>query len=230
MSEKLRKHLGSWYQFSSLVQVLEDDVLPKLAEHKKEVIYPNGDDVFKAFRLCPASRLKVVILGQDPYYTPDMATGLCFDNPYPIKKMSLSLQNILRKIAKEPVDVSTDGMELYGSYLGHLPVQGVLMANTALTVQHGKPASHAKIWEPFTLELMKILNQLDDLVWLVWGTHALKYSELVSNSTHTKIISSHPSPLSVRREMGDYDSFEDTMHFVAVNEILKSKNKKVITW
>jgi len=230
MMSKLEKHLGSWAQFTPLCDVLENEVLPKLAKHKHEVIYPEADNIFKAFRMCPASRLKVVILGQDPYHTPGMATGLCFDNPVGVKKMSPSLQNILKKISFEPVDVSMEGMEAHGSYLGHLPGQGVLMANTALTVQHSKPGSHAKIWEPWTITLMKILNQIDNIVWLVWGAHALKYASMVTNSTHTKIISSHPSPLSVRREMGEYDSFNDTAMFAAVNEILKSKNKIPIVW
>jgi len=108
--------------------------------------------------------------------------------------------------------------------------QGVLLLNTALTVEKGSPSSHTKLWEEFTIKVISTLNQLDNIVWLIWGSKALQYVQYIDNSTHNTIISSHPSPFSVNRTMKIYPSFRNSRPFSKCNAILKAKSIAPIMW
>lgn len=172
----------------------------------------------RAFRECPWDELKLVILGQDPYHD-GSATGLCFDN---LKggKISPSLRNILKKIENE-----TGSRRPYlnsRSYLEHLPPQGVLLLNTALTVRKAKANSHSHLWEDFTNKVIENLNSKDNLVWILWGNPAKKYKTLI-NENHYIIEGAHPSPLARGKFfLSDY--------FNTANNYLDSKNLGKINW
>lgn len=194
---------------------------------KGTAYYPSAPDIFKAFNETPSPQeVKVVILGQDPYHDGN-ATGLAFDNKYN-KKQSPSLRNILHEIILNNDDNYGEILEarcdVYTSHLKHLPEQGVLLLNTALTVEAGKAGSHTKLWEPFTNEIITDLNKVDDIIWMLWGKHAQSYKHLITNPTHTILEAGHPSPLNRT------NPFIGCNHFSIANDILKSKNKTEIKW
>lgn len=166
--------------------------------------YPKRSDTFRAFSFFPPEDLKVVILGQDPYHNPDSATGLAFQDGAIGKAVRPSLRNIEGKLGK-PMNFEETASK------------GVLWLNTALTVSEGIPNSHADIWKPFTEELIKSLNSIDGVVWVLWGGNALSYEKFITNDTHKKIISSHPSPLSNTKKLKGYLSFNDSDPFNTVN-------------
>lgn len=196
---------------------------------KDKEYYPESGKIFRALNECSPEALKVVILGQDPYHD-GSATGLCFDNVRGTRKISPSLRKILQELVDDigcrsigPVrddmfDVQGDG------WLRHLPVQGVLLLNTALTVEEHKAGSHTKLWEPFTNQLIKDLNTKDDIVWILWGNHAKAYKELVTNKTHYIIEGGHPSPLNTSVP------FAGGKYFSECNSFLKTVNKSPIQW
>lgn len=110
--------------------------------------------------------------------------------------------------------------------------QGVLLLNTSLTVYKNQPNCHSKLWSSFTNELIKILSQeYTNLIFVLWGSNALKVSTCIQNiQNHKLIISSHPSPLSCHKKFKEYSSFNDTDHFGLINKYLKEYNKKMIVW
>ena len=146
--------------------------------------------------------------------------------------MSPSLQNILKEMVFDAGSFpdELDLVEKSGSYFGHLPEQGVLLLNTALTVEQANPASHLRLWEPFTDEVIKALNTKDDVIWMLWGAKAQKYASKINNKTHKFIMSSHPSPLSVTKQCGNTPAFRNSKPFSKVNEILEATKKKLINW
>lgn len=156
-----------------------------------ETVYPDSNVIFRAFKECSPADLKVVILGQDPYFD-GSATGLAFDNRFDKKgKLSPSLNKILQEIQ---TDVGVSNYDPTGeSWLEHLPSQGVLLLNTALTVEHRKPTSHAEMWAPFTDLIIESINKLDNVVWILWGAYAKAYESKVTNSTHKVITGTHPA-------------------------------------
>lgn len=176
-----------------------------------ENVYPSADKIFRAFNECPLDKLQVVILGQDPYHD-GSATGLAFDNYIQQKKTSPSLQNILKELKKD-TDYAWDGQE---SALGHLPEQGVLLLNTALTVEKGKAGSHTTHWKPFTEQLIKDLQAKDNLVWILWGNHAKSYKKFITNKTQHILEGGHPSPLNTK---GD---FENGNYFSKANSLISN--------
>jgi uracil-DNA glycosylase len=188
--------------------------------------YPNSNLVFRAFAECPENKVNVVLLGQDPYFIKGAAIGKCFDNNIN-DKASPSLANILLEINTEYPDRDILNTS---SYLEHLPSQGVLMLNTALTVLEDKPESHLKIWQDFTREVFKYLDKKDNIVWVLCGAKALSYKELITNPTHKFVISSHPSPLGARQTMRGYPAFIGSKPFSKVNEFLKEMGKSSIKW
>ena len=202
------------------------DIAPKLQKSTVTTFPENSTDIFKAFKLCPLDKLKVIIVGQDPYHD-GSATGLCFDNNFPTKKVSPSLRNIL-------VELETDLGEEYGerwgsndhigSYFSHLPAQGVLLVNAALTVEIGSANSQYAMWQEFTKEMFTAINTKDDIVWVLWGNFAQRFEPLITNPTHEIIKGVHPSPLSASR------GFFGSKPFSKVNEYLKKKGKTKIIW
>jgi len=193
-----------------------------LLEQQKQgkTIYPPGPQIFSALDSIPFELVRVVILGQDPYHGEKQAHGLCFSVPNGIKPPP-SLVNIFKEI-------NTDlGIE-FGSngHLGSWAEQGVLLLNSVLTVEKGRPASHQKKgWERFTDRIIELLNsEREGLVFLLWGSYAQKKGEHIDATRHLVLKSPHPSPLSAHR------GFFGNGHFKKANDYLSSHHKVAIDW
>ncbi|MCK9493177.1 MAG: uracil-DNA glycosylase [Acholeplasmataceae bacterium] len=184
-----------------------------------EIIHPKQENWFKALVLTPLENVKVVILGQDPYYNPHQANGLCFSVN---KGVSLppSLRNIYQVI-EEDYQIK---MAPHGD-LTSWATEGVLLLNTVLTVSEGKPLSHQNLgWLTFTNEVIKLLQTKDDIVYILLGSYAQSYTALITNKTHVVLKSSHPSPLS------SYRGFMTSHIFMKANQELMKKNINPVNW
>lgn len=213
------------------ILIFRKKILPFLKERIKdgEVVFPSINKMFRAFRETPFDKVRVVILGQDPYHD-GSANGLCFDNS-PKGKMSPSLRNILDKIIKSDVKKTNikDLVDKSGSYLGHLPSQGVLMINSAFSVAQGEPGSHSKKWKSFTSAIIEALaKRKEPIVWILWGAHALDLAGF-KNPEHFYIVSSHPSPFSYDKQLREFPSFRSINSFEEANKIL-NKISEPINW
>lgn len=184
-------------------------------------VFPEKRNIFKAFSLTKLNNLKVVILGQDPYHGYGQAQGLAFSTPSNIKNPP-SMQNILQEIAS---DLQRPSICLDGD-LTSWAEQGVLLLNTVLTVEEAKAGSHQKLgWEIFTDNIIRYISQnCCDIVFLLWGSPAIKKSNLIDVNKHHILTSVHPSPLSA------YRGFLGCKHFSKTNQILKNLNKEEINW
>jgi len=191
-----------------------------LDEYKNKTIYPAKENIFAAFNLTPFDKIKVVIIGQDPYHGPNQAQGLCF-SVQPQIKIPPSLANIYKEL------VSDLGIELpkYGD-LTSWALQGVLLLNTLLTVEGGNPMAHKDLgWEKFTDHVIDLINaQKENVVFILWGSPAQKKAQNVDPKKHYILKSVHPSPLS------SYRGFFGCKHFSLCNQFLKSKKIKEINW
>ena len=189
-------------------------------EYEQNQIYPPQDKIFAAFDLCPVSKTKVVILGQDPYHGEGQANGLCF-SVAPGVKQPPSLVNIFKEL-KDDLNVDTPesgGLEAWAS-------QGVLMLNATLTVRSKTPGSHQKKgWEQFTDAVINYLNETKEhVVYILWGAYAQKKGTIIDRRKNLVIESVHPSPFSV------YRGFYGSKPFSKTNEYLKNKGLKEINW
>ena len=185
-------------------------------------IYPPENIIFKTFDFFNVNDLKVVILGQDPYHGPEQAMGMCFSVPNHIK-IPPSLVNIYKEIKR----CYYDNYEIpsHGN-LTHWNEQGILLLNTSLTVRQSSPNSHLKYWRKITNDIIKtISNNTNNIIFLLWGNHAISKKKLIDCEKHYVLTSNHPSPLSANR--GGW--FGNT-HFFKTNKILKSLNKNEIKW
>jgi uracil-DNA glycosylase len=188
-------------------------------------VYPDRNDVFRAFKLTPFNEVKVVILGQDCYHD-GSADGLCFSNSKS-NTISPSLKNILKEIDDEfpeNKDIITHG-RLDLQDLSRWSKQGVLLLNTALTVEKGKAGSHLELWMPFTMAIFHTLNSKNDVIWVLLGKEAQKFSRLITNKTHTILIASHPAS-----EIYGNGGFFNSDIFRKCNEELEARNKNGIIW
>ena len=184
------------------------------------IIYPPKSQVFNAISLTPFNEIKVVILGQDPYYGPNQANGLAFSVNEGVA-LPPSLKNIYKEIESDigqPCGNNGD--------LSHWAKQGVLLLNTVLTVQHGLAHSHKnKGWETFTDRVISSLNSAPQhIVFLLWGAHAQKKAALIDQQKHTILKAPHPSPLSAHR------GFLGCKHFSLANKALIKNNQSTIEW
>ncbi|MFW6026336.1 MAG: uracil-DNA glycosylase [Candidatus Woesearchaeota archaeon] len=189
-------------------------------EYKNKTIYPPKDELFKAFELTPFEEVKVVIIGQDPYYKKGQANGLAFSvNQH--CEVPKSLKNIYKEIKSNNPNFNKQTGDLKG-----WAKQGVLMINTVLTVEDGKPNSHQdKGWEIFTKNVIKLINdKKENVIFILWGKNSKDFEKYLNTEKHYILKSSHPSPLAA------YRSFFGSKHFKRINEILKTKNKKQIDW
>ena len=189
-------------------------------EYSTQTVYPARENIFKAFELTEFCDVKVVIIGQDPYHGENQAHGLCFSVLDGVK-FPPSLRNIFKELQSDV------GKEIPKSgQLDSWATQGVLMLNTVLTVRDGQPTSHKnKGWEIFTSKVIETLNQkTQPIVFLLWGAHAEKIGQDITNPIHTKLITVHPSPLSARR------GFFGCRHFSKTNEILIKNGFSPIKW
>ncbi|MFG1490180.1 uracil-DNA glycosylase [Oceanospirillum sp. HFRX-1_2] len=193
-----------------------------LAQEKAQgkVIYPHSSDWFNAFKYTPLDQVKVVILGQDPYHGPDQAHGLCF-SVRPSVKTPPSLVNIYKELQS---DLGVQPVN--HGYLTSWAKQGVLMLNAVLTVEQANAASHQKKgWEQFTDKVIHIINeQLDGVVFLLWGSYAQKKAAFVDQNKHLVLKSVHPSPLSAHR------GFFGNHQFSQANDFLASRGKTPVNW
>ena len=183
-------------------------------------IFPQGDHIFEAFNQTPFDKVKVVILGQDPYHGAHQAHGMCF-SVLPGVKTPPSLVNIYKEIQNDlGITPPNHG------YLMNWAKQGVLLLNTVLTVRKREAGSHRnKGWELFTDQALKNLSESrEGLVFLLWGATAQKKAQLLDGTKHLVLKAPHPSPLSA------YRGFFGCRHFSKANNYLHKKNKEAIDW
>lgn len=189
-------------------------------EYKTRTIYPNMYDIFNALNYTPYSKVKVVILGQDPYHGPNQAHGLSF-SVKPGVQVPPSLKNIFKELNSDLNCFIPDN-----GFLESWALQGVLLLNTVLTVRANLANSHKGIgWEIFTDKIIKSLNEREEpIVFILWGSNAQKKADFITNPKHFIIKSAHPSPLSAHR------GFFGSRPFSKTNEFLKSINQEPINW
>lgn len=189
-------------------------------EYRQATVYPSGPNIFNAFAHCPFDRVKVVIIGQDPYHEPGQAHGLCFSvqdgTPFPP-----SLQNIFKEITDNlgrPRPTSGD--------LTRWADQGVLLLNATLTVRAHRAGSHqGHGWETFTDAVIRCLNaERQHLVYMLWGAYAQKKGASIDTSRNLVLTSPHPSPLSAHR------GFFGNRHFSRANDYLVALGESPIDW
>lgn len=183
-------------------------------------VFPPGDHIFNALNSTPFEAVKVVILGQDPYHGPGQSHGLCF-SVRPGVPLPPSLRNIYKEINSDlGLPMSRNGC------LQSWADQGVLLLNAVLTVEAGKPASHqGRGWEQFTNRVIELLNeQRQDLVFLLWGSHAQRKGRIIDRQRHLVLQSPHPSPLSASR------GFFGNRHFSQTNDWLQTRGRTPIDW
>lgn len=189
-------------------------------EYQKTKVYPPPKEIFAAFNHCPLDKVKVVIIGQDPYHNPNQANGLCFSvhDQVPIPP---SLQNIFKEIhADLGVAIPKTGN------LEHWADQGVLLLNATLTVRANQAGSHQNHgWEIFTDAVIKYLSEnKSGLIFLLWGNYAKQKGAVIDRAKHHVLTAAHPSPFSAN------NGFFGCKHFSQTNELLKSLDKAPIQW
>lgn len=190
-----------------------------IQEYKTQIIYPSMYDIFNALKYTPYSKVKAVIIGQDPYHGPGQAHGLCFSVKNGVTKPP-SLNNIFKELYNDlGVAIPDHGC------LKHWADQGVLLLNTVLTVREGQPNSHkAKGWEILTDKVIELLNKREEpMVFLLWGANAKAKVRFINNKNHLVLTAAHPSPLSA------YNGFFGCKHFSKVNKFL-GQYGKTIQW
>lgn len=216
IEESWKKHLAPEFEKDYFVQ-LTDFVRN---EYAHTTVYPPGRLIFNAFNLCPFDRVKVVIIGQDPYHGPGQAHGLCFSVNDGIT-FPPSLQNIFKEIQADlgkPIPTSGN--------LTRWAEQGVLMLNATLTVRAHAAGSHQRRgWEEFTDAAIRALNnEREHLVFILWGAYAQKKGAFIDRSRHLVLTSAHPSPLSA------HNGFFGNHHFSLTNDYLRAHGQTPIDW
>ena len=185
-----------------------------------KTIYPTQSQWFRALELTPLDKVRVVILGQDPYHGPGQAHGLCFSVPHGVRPPP-SLLNIYKELESDlGLQRPTDGN------LEHWASQGVLLLNSVLTVEMAKAASHGKMgWEQFTDAIIALVNDKPEpVVFMLWGAYAHKKAANVDASRHLVLKAAHPSPLSA------HNGFLGCKHFSQCNAFLVSNGRPPIDW
>ncbi|HMN32908.1 MAG TPA: uracil-DNA glycosylase [Chitinophagaceae bacterium] len=190
--------------------------LVSFLKHEKSIgkkIYPEGKNIFNAFQQTPFDKVRVLLLGQDPYHGAGQAHGLCFSVQKGIKPPP-SLINIFKELQNDlqiPIPSSGD--------LSHWAAQGILLLNASLTVEEGKPLSHANIgWQIFTDAVIKaVSDKKDKVIFILWGKFAQQKEALIQTQKHVILKAAHPSPLSA------YHGFFGCKHFSKINELLEEK-------
>lgn len=190
-------------------------------EYSSKVIYPPSEDIFNAMHFTPLSKVKVLILGQDPYHNENQAHGLSFSVPTTQKDIPPSLQNIYKELKED--------MGCYipnNGYLKKWADQGILLLNTVLTVRAHQANSHqGKGWEQFTDAIIQAVNEQDrPVVYMLWGRPAQTKIPMLTNPKHLILKAPHPSPLSA------YRGFFGCKHFSQANEFLVQHGMEPIDW
>jgi len=192
----------------------------KTEKSQGKIIYPPGSLIFNAFNKTPFDKVKVVILGQDPYHGAGQGHGLCFSVPDGVPPPP-SLVNIFKELQED----TGVGIPRHGN-LSHWAGQGVFLLNASLTVRAGEPMSHAKTgWSQFTDTVIKtISDQKKNVVFLLWGKFAQEKKILIDESRHLILKAAHPSPLSA------HAGFLGCRHFSKTNAFLMSKGMDPVDW
>lgn len=219
------ENIKTWADFFKLVQ--EKDYSKTLhsfldREYANHICYPPRQLVFNAFKLTPLDKVKVIIIGQDPYHEPGQAMGLSFSVPKGIETPP-SLVNIYKEIQREyQINVN-----LKNGDLTYLAKQGVLLLNSILSVRAHQPMSHnIKEYEQFFNDVLEVLDsQTQPMVFLLWGASARKFKKYLHNPSHLILESVHPSPLSANR-----GGWFGNNHFIKTNEYLRKNGTKEIKW
>ena len=213
----------SWAE--ALKDEFEKEYFQKITSYLKHeiasgiVVYPKGGNIFKAFDSTPLNRVKVIILGQDPYHGEGQAHGLSFSVQEGVHQPP-SLQNIFKELRDDlriPLP-NTGNLELWAQ-------RGVFLLNSVLTVRAGLPASHSKIgWSLFTDRVISILSEKrEGVVFMLWGNYARSKRELIDHNKHLVLEAAHPSPLA-------RGAFFGCRHFSKANEYLIAKGKDPVNW
>lgn len=217
LEDSWKQHLHSEFEQDYMV-----DLRQFLLARKRNgvVIYPPGNEIFNALNTTPFNQVKVVILGQDPYHGPGQAHGLCF-SVKPGVPTPPSLVNIYKELHDDV------GFEIPDhGYLQPWAERGVLLLNAVLTVERGQAGAHqGKGWERFTDRIVKILNdEARSLVFMLWGSYAMKKGAVIDRSRHLVLASPHPSPLSAHR------GFFGNKHFSKANQYMEQNGKSPVDW
>jgi uracil-DNA glycosylase len=211
--ERLRQEFEQDYMLTMRAFLLEEKQAGKQ-------IFPAGNDIFNALNSTPFEKVRVVIIGQDPYHGSGQAHGLCF-SVRPGVEIPPSLRNIYKEIAADlGIAPSRSGC------LQSWAAQGVLLLNAVLTVESGKAAAHqGRGWERFTDRIIALLNeQGQHIVFMLWGSYAQKKGQIIDRSRHLVLASAHPSPLSASR------GFFGNHHFSRANQYLLANAREAIDW
>lgn len=216
INEEWRKQLAPVWESAAFAQTAE--IVRR--EYATQQVFPPASQIFAAFDLCPFSKVKVVIIGQDPYHGDGQANGLAF-SVAPGVAIPPSLLNMFKEIRddlRKPMPTSGD--------LTRWARQGVMLLNNSLTVRAHLPASHANIgWNAVTDAAIKALSVgRENLVFLLWGSHARRKAELIDRSKHLVLEAPHPSPLSASR------GFFGCRHFSRTNDYLTNHGLQPIDW
>ncbi len=214
-------HLIEYLESKEYLQKTDEIIRFIKGQHNSGVeIYPDFDNIFKAFELCTFDKLKVVIIGQDPYHGEGQAHGLAFSVPEGID-MPPSLKNIFKELAE---DLNTP-MPMNGN-LERWAKQGVLLMNSVLTVKKDQAGSHRNIgWEKITDQIIyTISTKKNNMVFILWGNYAKEKEQLINKENHLILTAAHPSPLSA------YKGFFGCRHFSKTNAYLRSKEIGEIVW
>ena len=201
---------------ADLSKPLEHVITDRMADIS---VFPSDADMFNAFKMCPFKNTKVVIFGQDPYHQEGVANGLAF-SVNSGKKIPASLRNIYKEIESDlgSLDCSSGDLKSWA-------YQGVLLLNSALSVEQSKPGSHANIgWDKLINSVINSINFKGDVIFLLWGAHAISKRNLIDEKVNHVLIAPHPSPLSA------YRGFFGCRHFSKTNKLLADKNIAPIIW
>lgn len=213
----------SW--LAVLADEFQQDYMQELSDffkkevHAGKVIYPPPKLIFNALNSTAIDKVKVVILGQDPYHGPHQAHGLSFSVPQGVRPPP-SLINIFKAINND-LGITHPSHGCLQSWAE----QGVLLLNAVLTVEHKQAGSHAgRGWERFTDKIVEVLNEREGLVFMLWGAYAQKKGAIIDSNKHLVLKAVHPSPLSAHR------GFLTCGHFSKANEYLESEGKEQVNW
>jgi len=222
-----------WYDYitSELNKKYLKQILNKIRNEDKLMIFPFPKDVFKAFQYFEPHETKLVLLGQDPYISYELlnnstilpqAMGLSFSVPTKIKKVPPSLKNIFKEIKNSYPDFEIPN---HGNIIKWAKEEKILLLNSALTVLEGKSGSHLKLWEKFTDDIIKYLSDnYNNIIFLLLGNFSKKKSSLIDDNKHHIITAVHPSPLSA------YKGFFNSNIFNKIDNKLLEINKSKISW
>ena len=210
------KELGVEFELSYMQEL---KLFLQSEKKRGKKIFPKGEDMFKALNLTPLDKVKVVILGQDPYHGAGQAHGLCFSVPEGVR-IPPSLQNIFKELQSDlGLSIPSSGC------LESWAEQGVLLLNSILSVEKGLANSHSsKGWELFTDSVISMVNEKKSIVFMLWGGYAAQKGKSIDSTRHLVLKSVHPSPLSAHR------GFFGNRHFSKCNQFLESKSIRPIDW